>query len=139
MKTLTIGQLASESGVNVETVRYYERRGLIPQPPRSEAGYRQYPENVVGQIRFVKRAQGIGFSLSGVSELLALQAAPGTSSAEIRERAEAKLRDVEERSRDLETMRVALTELLAKCDGQGSVAECSILAAIAIHEGGRAV
>lgn len=73
METLTIGQLAKNAGVNIETIRYYERRGLIPEPPRRESGYRQYSPEFVTRIQFIKRAQELGFSLNEIAELLALR------------------------------------------------------------------
>jgi MerR family transcriptional regulator, copper efflux regulator len=73
MSTLTIGQVAKEAGVGVETLRYYEREGLVKEPPRRDSGYRQYPEDVVKRIHFIKRAQELGFSLKEIAELLALR------------------------------------------------------------------
>src|SRR3990172_1289903 len=108
MKNLTIGQLAQKAQVNIETVRYYERRGLVPEPPRRESGYRQYSPDTVGRITFIKRAQDLGFSLKEIQELLSLRVDPGTTSTDIKMRAEAKLTDIDTKLRDLKRMKTAL-------------------------------
>src|SRR5260370_36661217 len=84
MERLTIGHLAQLGGVNLETIRYYERRGLIPKPGRTAAGYRQFPPDAARRLRFIKRAQELGFSLDEVRELLSLGAAPRQNRAHIR-------------------------------------------------------
>ncbi len=94
MNRLTIGELAEQAKVHVETLRYYERRGLIEQPPRSASNYRLYPENAVRRVRFIKRAQELGFSLNDVKELLSLRAAPEAECGEVRRHAEAKIADI---------------------------------------------
>lgn len=127
MGQLTIGELAKRGGVNLETVRYYERRGLLPAPPRSPSGYRLFPAESVRRIRFIKRAQELGFSLKEVGELLALRVDPEGTSAEVRERAEAKIADVEEKIRTLRAMKKALARLTATCCGRGSASDCPIL------------
>jgi len=76
---LTIGQVAKRSGIGIETLRYYERKGLVEEPPRTESGYRQYPEDVVARIRFIRRAKELGFKLSEISELLSLRVDPNTT------------------------------------------------------------
>ena len=131
MKALTIGQLAQKARVKVETVRYYEKRGLIPEPPRRESGYRQYPQDIAIRIRFIKRAQELGFSLKEVTDLLSLQMSPDTTCEDIKKRAEAKVADIEEKVRDLQRMRQALTDLIAECSGTGPTGECPILEALA--------
>lgn len=135
MRTLTTGQLAKEAGVNVETVRYYERRRLIPEPSRRESGYRQYPEHTVDRIRFIKRAQDLGFTLNEISELLSLRVDPETTCADVKEQTRAKIRETEEKLRSLQTMKRALTKLEAACTGQGPVGDCPILEALE-DEGG---
>jgi DNA-binding transcriptional MerR regulator len=84
METLTISRLAHLGGVNLETVRYYERRGLLPKPPRTQAGYRQFSPEAARRLRFIKRAQELGFSLDEVQELLALRIEPRKNRANIR-------------------------------------------------------
>ena len=118
MRGLTIGQLAKRAQVNVETVRYYERR-LVPAPPRRESGYRQYSEDVTARIRFIKRAQELGFSLREISELLTLRTDSDNTCADVKRRAEAKVADIEARMRELQRVRDALTGLIAACAGRG--------------------
>lgn len=134
MKASTIGQLARDARVTVETVRYYERRGLIPEPPRGESGYRQYSSDAAARIRFIRRAQELGFSLTEVSELLSLQVNPHTTCEDVKERAEDKVADIEEKVRDLQRMRQALTDLIVACSGTGPTGECPILEALATGE-----
>ena len=130
MGSLTIGALAERAGVGVETVRFYERRGLVRRPARPQAGYRSYPEEAVGRIRFIRNAQALGFTLQDVKELLALRVTPGTSCAAVRSRAAAKAADVKRRVGDLERIGAALEKLIAMCPGRGALAECSILDAL---------
>ena len=125
--TLTTGETAEHAGVNLQTVRYYERRGLIEEPPRTAAGYRQYDTGDVARIRFIKRAQELGFTLEEVKELLALGAAPGTTKGDVKERAETKIADIEAKLRDLTQMKQALEELVEACSGQGPTSDCPIL------------
>lgn len=130
MESLTIGQLAKAAGVNVETVRYYQRRGLMPVPPRHESAYRHYGQGDVARIRFIKRAQELGFSLKEISELLSLRVDPETTCVDVRRRAEAKLVDIEEKIRTLQGMKKALAKLVGQCQGRGPTGECPILEAL---------
>jgi len=134
MENLAIGQLAKRARVNVETVRYYERRGLIPEPPRRESGYRQYPEDAVARILFIKRAQELGFSLKEILELLSLRVDPDTTCRDVKRRAENKIADIEEKIETLRTMKNALTKLRDQCKGKGPTSECPILEALEPHE-----
>lgn len=127
MEQLTIGTLAKRGGVNLETVRYYERQGLLAKPPRSASGYRLFPEEGVRRIRFIKRAQELGFSLKEIKELLALRVNPKGKSQQVRERAETKIHDIEEKIKTLRSMKKALSQLTSACCGKGSVGECPIL------------
>lgn len=90
MESLTTGQLARKAHVNVETLHYYERRGLMPEPPRRESGYRQYSEGDVARIQFIKRAQDLRFSLKEIAELLSLRVDPHTTCADVKKKAEVK-------------------------------------------------
>ncbi len=130
MEGLTIGQLAKKSRVNVETIRYYERRGLVPAPPRRYSGYRQYAPGDVRRVLFIKRAQRLGFTLREVSDLLHLKVDPQTTCADVRKRAEIKIAEVDEKIRELEAMRQALARLATSCAGFGPTAECPILEAL---------
>ncbi len=127
---MTSGQLAKKSGVGVETLRFYEREGLLPPPARLASGYRQYPAEAVERVRFVRRAQLLGFQLKDIKELLALRDDPDAGSGQVREKAVAKLADIDQRIKDLEEMRTELTRLVAACDGSGTAADCPIITAI---------
>ena len=125
--SLTIGRLAKEVGINLETVRYYERQRLVPKPPRTPSGYRVYPADAVRRLKFIKRAQELGFSLREVRELLSLRASRTATSAAVRTRAKAKIADIEAKIRTLEAMRQSLRKLTEKCDGCAPLTECPIL------------
>ena len=127
MNPLTIGHLAREAGVNLETVRYYERQGLLAKPPRSASGYRLFPSDAARRLRFIRRAQELGFSLKEIRELLSLRVSRRTTSADIRTRAEAKIVDIEAKIKSLESMKKTLRKLTRVCDGCSPVAECPIL------------
>lgn len=130
MKDLTIGQLARTARVNVETIRFYERRGLIPEPPRRESGYRQYAEDAVSRIQFIKRAKELGFSLKEISELLSLRVDPDTTCGDVKKRAEVKIVEVEEKIGELQRIKKALTKLVTLCRGGGPTSECPIMEAL---------
>jgi len=127
METLTRSQLADAANVNIETLRYYERRGLLPAPPRSAANYRRYPKSAAHRVRFVKHAQDLGFSLDEIKELLSLRLTRGARSAEVRKRAQNKIIEVTDRIRSLERIRGALEHLVSRCSGEGPIEECAIL------------
>ena len=127
METLTIGQLARKVHVNLETIRFYERRGLLPEPPRNKSGHRQYSQEAVKRTEFIKRAQKLGFSLKEILELLSLRVEPGRTCADIKARAEAKIRDIEQRIADLKQMREALSKLADQCKGRGPIGKCPII------------
>ena len=131
MTDMTIGRVAKKAGVGVETIRFYERRGLIEQPIKPDgAGFRNYPDEVVVQVRFIRRAQQIGFSLAEIGELLSLKADPTSDCGDIRERASAKLEEVDEKITSLKRMRKALNEMIAACPASGALRACSILDAL---------
>ena len=129
MGTLTTGEIADRTGVNVHTVRYYEERGLLPPVPRSAGGQRQFDEEHVAHIRFVKRAQRLGFTLEEIRELLSLRARPDAG-AEVREQTEAKIREVEAKIEDLRRIRRKLLELAEACDTHGASEDCLVLHAL---------
>jgi len=130
MEGITIGKLARRAGVGVETIRFYERKGLLPEPPRTRSGYRAYPEETVRRLRFIRRAKELGFTLREIRELLALRAGPEATCDAVRERARAKIADIEARIRTLEAMRAALERLAADCPASGPVRACPILDAL---------
>ena len=127
---LTIGQVAKGASVGVETVRFYERQGLIAEPPRRASGYRQYPPDVVDRIGFIRRAKALGFSLKEIAELLALRVDPDSTAAAIKTRTAAKIADVTAKISELEQMREALERLHDSCSGTGPVSACPILEAL---------
>lgn len=129
METLTIGQVAEETGVGVETVRFYQRKGLIEEPPRQGTQRRRYSPETVARIRFIRGAQNLGFSLKEIEDLMQLRIAPGTSKAEVKARAEAKAAEIEEKMRDLQRMRDTLMKLIGACEGTGPLEDCPILEA----------
>lgn len=124
LRTAEVGRLA---GVNIETLRFYERKGLLPEPPRRASGYREYPPESVDRVRFIKRAQELGFSLREVKELLNMRQVPRAKAASVRRLAEAKLAEIEHKIRDLEAMRKTLNDLLCECDSRRSIASCPII------------
>lgn len=134
MKPLTIGQVARGAGVGIETVRFYEREGLLEVPPRRDSGYRQYREEVVDRLRFIRRAKDLGFSLKEIKELLALRVDSSTTCAEVRRKAEAKVADVEEKIEALQRIKKALKKLTTACSGRGPISDCPILEALDSQE-----
>lgn len=127
MEILTIGQLAKKAQVNVETVRYYERRGLLPKPPRRESGYREYTPAAVACLQFIKQAKELGFSLKEIVELLSLRVDPGTTCGDVKQRAEAKIADIDKKIQAFQRMKKALTKLVGLCHGVGPISQCPIL------------
>jgi Hg(II)-responsive transcriptional regulator len=129
-ETLRTGQLAAQAGVNVQTLRYYERRGLLKEPKRRSSGYREYPPDAVQLIRFVKRAQELGFTLAEIEDLIRLRADRKASCADVRSRAETKIGNIEQKIRDLRAMKRALRVLMVSCAAEGSTRRCPILEAL---------
>jgi MerR family mercuric resistance operon transcriptional regulator len=135
MSYLTRGQLAERAEVGVETIRYYERRGLLRrgllfQPERSNSGYRQFPPDVVERLRFIQKAQRLGFSLEEIKELLSLRIDPESSCENVRRRVEGKIAEIEEKVKVLRRMRRALVKQTEACEGSAPVTECPILEAL---------
>jgi MerR family mercuric resistance operon transcriptional regulator len=128
---LKIGQVAQLGGVNLEAVRYYERQGFLDLPPRLASGYRMFPDDTVARIRFIKRAQELGFSLVEIKELLSLRVGNNRGDCgEVLAIATAKLQIIEKKIHTLEKMRAVLTELTERCPGCGPSSECPILLSI---------
>ena len=124
---MKIGEVADRGGVNLQTIRYYEREGLLPQPPRLPSGYRVYTQPTVRRVRFIKRAQELGFTLSEIRELLSLRLDHERDRSEVRAIAEAKVADIAEKIRTLTAMKEALVRLTEHCSGHGPASECPIL------------
>src|SRR2546421_314059 len=119
MSRLSSGQVARRGGVNLESIRFYEREGLLPRAPRSSNGYRVFGEEDVRRVRFIKRAQELGFSLKEVAELLKLRSQPQSACSQVRARAGAKIADIEGKIRELRKMRVELLQLSGACGKKG--------------------
>jgi MerR family transcriptional regulator, copper efflux regulator len=130
MKPLTIGQVAHRSGVGIETVRFYEREGLLAKPERTVSGYRQFDEEVIARLEFIQRAKELGFTLNEIRELLSLRVDPETSCADVKARAEIKIGDIEDKIRTLQRMKKALVRLTQECCEKGGGSECPILDAL---------
>jgi MerR family mercuric resistance operon transcriptional regulator len=130
MTSLTIGKVAKQAEVGIETIRFYERECLIDNPPRRASGYRQYPQETVDRVMFIKSAKELGFTLKEIKELLTLRLAPGATCGQVKKRAEVKINDIEIKIRTLQRMKRALKKLTVACSGKGSVSECPILDAL---------
>lgn len=128
--TLRTGQVAVLAGVNVQTLRYYERRGLLERPARRPSGYRDYSPDAVRVIRFIKRAQELGFTLTEIAELLRLRNDQAASCSEVRAAALTKIEDVDRRIESLRAMKRALGILVSSCRTDGSARKCPILEAL---------
>jgi len=128
---MKIGELASNAGVHIQTVRYYERRGLLADPRQSADGYREYDTATIHRLRFIRRAQELGFTLGEISELLVLRLDPETSASTVRIRASEKIEEIEGRIHDLERIKNALSHLASNCHGDsGPTGDCPLLEAL---------
>lgn len=130
MKPLTIGQVAQRSEVGIETIRFYEREGVLEKPNRSESGYRLYEEGVIARLRFVGKAKELGFTLKEIKELLSLQIDPTTTCVDVKRCAEEKLSDIESKIRTLQKMKKSLVKLTKQCISKGPTSECPLLNAL---------
>ena len=128
MNSIGIGALAKRAGVRIDTVRYYERSGLLAPQTRLPSGYRRYGAVELARLRFIRRAQTLGFSLKETQELLALSSRRHV--ARVKRAAQQKLADVERRMAELERVRSGLATLIAACPGHGRAADCPILNAL---------
>jgi len=128
MDGMTRGEVAEKADVNPETLRYYERKELIPKPPRSDGGFRLYDDSYVDRLRFIKRAQELGFTLSEIKGLLDLRVGEEATCRDVKAQAEDKLDEVESKIQDLKRIREALSTLADACEGGGGpTSECPIL------------
>lgn len=127
---LTIGRLAKAAGVGIPTVRFYERRGLLPRPQRRASGYRSFEPEAIQRIRFIRHAQELGFSLKEVEDLLDLRMDPGRSCADVRQRAMEKIADIDAKVTGLARMRTVLDRLVETCPGDAPATDCPILEAL---------
>ena len=128
---MKIGELARAAGVPIDTVRYYERQGLLPLPARTASGYRQYGHDDAARLRFVRRAKALGFTLEEIRELLGLSARREADMAGMKAAAMQKLADIDDKLAELQRMRAGLDSLIASCPGHGALEHCPILDALA--------
>lgn len=127
---LTIGKVATGAGVNIQTIRYYERRRLLEPAARRESGYRLYHRDALRKLRFIKNAQELGFSLEEIRSLLRLKSGPAVSCGKVREKAAAHARAIRERIGRLQAMEKVLLKLVKTCQKRGRTGECPILASL---------
>lgn len=137
MSGLSTSDLARQSGINLESIRFYEKQGLLPKPPRTASGYRVFSPESVRRVRFIKRAQGLGFTLREIQQLLALRDHPDTACAEVRQQAEAKIADITEKMKALGSMKRELARLAHACAGIHRPHSCPILTNLEGVKGGR--
>ena len=130
MPNLAIGEVAKQTGVTVETIRFYEKEELLPAPARARSGYRIYPPEVVKRILFIQRAKELGFSLKEIAELLNLRQTAQVGCADVKRVAIAKMQNIEKKLKDLQGMHAALATLATRCDGKSALGECPILDAL---------
>lgn len=126
-KSFTIGRVAKAAGIGVETLRFYEREGLIPKPPRRPSGYREYPLETATRIHFIGRAKELGFTLKEIKGFFSLRVDPRKTCADVRQLAEFKMKAVAEKIRQLRSIQSALQKLLKQCKGKGPTSQCPIL------------
>lgn len=130
MAAMTIGRLAKDAGVNIDTIRYYERNGLLPKPVRRASGYREYTAADLDRLSFIRRSKELGFSLAEIAELLSLTAARSNDMRGVKRKAEERLEQVEFKIKELQRVRRGLKTLIAACPGHGELAACPIVAAL---------
>jgi Hg(II)-responsive transcriptional regulator len=126
VSALKIGEVAKRSEVGIETIRYYERQGLLAEPNRRPSGYRQYDESVVSRLQFIRRAKALGFTLAEIKELLGLWFDLNTKCVHVRQRAEKKIADIEDRIRSLQKMNRSLKKIISQCESRDAVDECPL-------------
>jgi len=127
---MKIGDISKLCRMSIDTVRFYERQGLIPKPARRASGYREYDHDDVRRLRFIRRSKELGFTLSDIGELLSLSAYQGSDMAHVKEKAEQRLEEVEGKIKELQRMRRGLKTLIDACPGHGSLGSCPIIEAL---------
>src|SRR3954463_8741057 len=125
-ESFTIGQVAKLAGIGIETVRFYEREGIIQAPQRRESGYREFSQADIEQLRFIKRAQELGFSLKEIAELLAIRVNPKQNCSAVKARAEKKMSEIQKKIRDLKEIQKVLEKVTKACDASKPITECPI-------------
>lgn len=134
MQSMTIGRLAKSAGVNIDTIRYYERNGLLPAPMRRASGFREYGPSDVGRLRFIRRAKELGFTLAEITELLSLSEHRHSDMRGVKRKAEQRLQQVERKIAELQRVKRGLRKLIAACPGHGELHGCPIVAALSEAE-----
>ncbi len=127
MGFMKIGEVAKQSNVGIQTIRYYEREGLLTEPDRRPSGYRQYDQSVVARLRFIRRTKELGFTLAEIKELLRVWFDANTRCEHVRHRAEQKITDIEDKIRSLQKMKRSLKKVLNECESQASIGDCPLL------------
>lgn len=127
LQILSIGQVAKQAGVGIETIRFYEREGVIEEPGRSDSGYREYEAEIVTRLKFIKRAQALGFSLKEIAGLLALRVTPKENCSRIKKQAEQKLEEIGRKIADLKRMQKVLNDVTKACVASRPISDCPIL------------
>lgn len=130
---MTIGQVARQTGVSVETIRYYEKEGLVDEPERNPSGYRQYPAETIKRILFIQRAKAIGFTLREIHDLLSIQEKPEACCGDLLSRAESKMAEIEAKINELQRMKNALQMLTTECVSDNGLDNCPILDALYVN------
>jgi len=131
---MKIGKLSEEAGISVQTVRYYERRGLLPEPIRTESGYRSYSREALQHLRFILTAKGLGFTLSEIRELIDLRVDPTTTAEDVRTRARQKIQTTQAKIADLHRLLDGLERLVAECEGGRSPHKCALMHSLDLDE-----
>lgn len=127
MVAMRIGEVAKRTGIGIETIRFYERQGLLIEPERQSSGYRQFDEAAIARLTFIIRAKGLGFTLSEIKNLLVLWFDPVTTCCEVRQMAEHKIGDIEARIQALQAMKRSLKRLIRQCQKRGTLNDCPLL------------
>jgi len=134
LQEFTIGSLARQANVNIETIRFYERKGLMPNPQRTPAGFRVYSQKDLQRLNFILMAKKHGFTLKEIKELLDLRVNPDSTCDDVRKKAEIKIKLIEQKLQELRRMKKALKTLMASCHGSNPAGECPILEAFEHHK-----
>jgi Hg(II)-responsive transcriptional regulator len=127
MKSMKIGEVAKRSGVGIETIRFYEREGLLQEPARRPSGYRQYDDSTIHRLEYISRAKELGFTLAEIRDLLELSFAAHAGCVHIRRRAEAKITDIEDKIRHLQRMKRSLRSIVNRCRTKDSPHDCPLV------------
>jgi MerR family copper efflux transcriptional regulator len=130
VETMTIGRLAETAGVNIDTIRYYERNGLLPPPSRRASGYREYAQADLDRLRFIRRSKDLGFTLAEITELLSLTSGRDADMRGVKRKAQQRLEHVDHKIKELQRVRRGLKKLIDNCPGHGELRSCPIVAAL---------